>query len=161
MRPVSFWTRRKARKPMTLEDVLHLHPWLWKLLPYHPLQERCPHCSAGLGEAHAPDCGVPRCTACGQQRLLCSCGWQELEPERWIGTMYAQDARVALEQGFFCRCLVEGSEGQWRSASWHETLAARQAGKAHRFWVPCGPTDPGASPALSATARFQRRAKLN
>jgi hypothetical protein len=84
---------------MTIDDVLHRYPWLRKLLPYHPLQEHCPDCGTGLGQPHAPDCDVPRCTLCGEQRLLCSCHGREIEPERWIGTMYAQDTRVALEQG--------------------------------------------------------------
>ena len=146
---------------MTIKDVLQQYPWLHKLLPYHPLEERCPDCSAGLGETHAPDCDVPRCTACGQQRLLCGCRWQEIEPERWIGTAYAQDVRVALEHGFFCRCLVQDPAGKWRSASWHETLEARTQGRRYRFCAPCGPHDPGASPDLNAAARFQKRAKLN
>jgi hypothetical protein len=147
--------------PMTLEDVLHQHPWLWKLLPYQLLQEQCPECGTGLGQPHAAGCDVPRCTVCGQQRLGCSCGWVEIEPERWIGTMYAQDTRVALEQGFFCRCLIQDPDEQWRSASWHETLEARKQGRPHQFWVPCGPHDAGASPDLNAAACFQKRAKLN
>lgn len=144
--------------PRTFEEICNDQPWLRGLHARRPLESRCPACRAGLGETHEPNCPTARCARCGYQRLSCPCGG-EGGPDRWVGTTHPEDTRVALEQGFYCRCeALDPQTHTWRPATAEDLQTAPRQNV--RWNVPCGPDDEGAAPDLTAAQKFLRLEKI-
>lgn len=70
---------------------------------------------------------------------------QKIPPEDSIGQgSFKTPRQVALEQGFYCHCRVDGKPVSFRDAE-----NAAKAGLAAEFWIPCTKDDPHAMPDLN------------
>jgi hypothetical protein len=60
--------------------------------------------------------------------------------------------RIAIEEGFYCHCHIEGAP-----VAFSKAMAAKEAGQKVEMWVPCNEDDPHAMPDLNrAVARNSR-----
>lgn len=98
--------------------------------------ESCPDCSALPGQAHTPGCDVERCTACGGQRMLCSCRDHQPALAAWTGQW--PGLAESLRRGWWCRRVHDPS---------------RPAGFRYE---PCDPATPGAELDLNRFASLRR-----
>lgn len=87
---------------MTIDDVIHEHPWMEAFRAEMHLT--CYDCGVALGEPHRDSCDVARCSVCGGQRLICEC--PDSQPDRWMGLMYPNLHKIALENDLWCRTLI-------------------------------------------------------
>lgn len=97
---------------MTQEDLIEMFPWMAEL----ELRDNC-SCGASIGEQHY--CDYARCKVCKGQLIACDCrtwgdgeDWNEVIEDnsiadRWMGTVYPNLHRICIEQGFYCRDMVQ------------------------------------------------------
>ena len=60
--------------------------------------------------------------------------------------------RIAIEEGFYCHCHIEGAP-----VAFSEAMAAKEAGQKVEMWVPCDEDDPHAMPDLNRAVARQIR----
>lgn len=60
----------------------------------------CPDCAVKPGEPHWENCDVQRCSACGDQRLVCECEDHDPLFARWTGIWPGVAEAIALGHVF-------------------------------------------------------------
>ena len=90
------------------EKTIEAYPWLDSHHIY--FRTTCYDCGAFIGEEHLPGCDTARCLTCHGQRLGCDESCDELQDghgDRWIGTMYPECVKYALDNDLFMK-MVSG-----------------------------------------------------
>lgn len=130
---------------MTITDILLAHPWMEAFRK--DIETKCPDCGVKLGKQHKPNCDVAKCTVCHRQALVCSCITSK--PDNWLGLMYPEAHKIALEKNLWCRCLVH-IDGDWVPCTEpsHFQLILEHGFRA-QWHVPCERSDPGSTADLN------------
>jgi hypothetical protein len=130
---------------MTITNLLMLHPWMEAFRK--DIKTTCPDCGVKLGEQHKRGCDVAQCTVCHRQSLICHC--VTLKADKWLGLMYLEAHKIALETNLWCRCLVNIA-GDWVPCTEnHHFNLILMHGFDAQWHVPCERSDPGATADLN------------
>lgn len=129
---------------MNIDELIAQHPWVEDVRD--EVSEKCGGCGALLGEPHRDGCDWRRCTVCKGQYILCGHD-DEDNPELFLGFIHYDAAKVAVENGLFCRDFLvrDGQREVILPGQLSEAVKLHQSGEADIEWHrPCQRGDEGA-----------------